>query len=555
MNDDHLTQHKTTDRAKRLINGREALCWLLISGLCFRSLIAYWLPPGFDEAYYFLYTRHLDWSYFDHPVAVALSTGFGIWLTGLVSPFTIRLSALGLFTASLWILYETGRWLFGDHAGWWSCLIASLSPLFLLTFGTLTAPDNTLIFFWSSALYLSAREFFPNQRPQQKPSPYTPTRKLTAIGVILGLCCLSKYHGFVLGLSLACFCLSSQEHRVALMSKWLGLSITFFGFCLLPILYWNTQNDWISFQFQLSARFQKSSAGYSFLQCLVVFATGVGFLFPTLGLPLWWVSLKAFWKQLARKTNQADAQKTFTPPPSRRVQFILWCGLPIAAGFTLLGGLTHTYPAWPAPGLWTLTLLLGRAAAQWPRKAVHRWLKSTGLIVGTLLIFALLHINLGLLQKPGQYAILGGIISPQEDPSTALIDARQLRVQFETSEVFQDAITDTDFVLTHEFWLSGYVAMALPHQKDNPNKPVVSSFTQDPRGHAVWFDPQQWLGKSALFISIADFSQPEIVSEIEPYFQSVTPLTTLTTKRGRAITETFYIYQADTLIQRYPFPY
>jgi len=50
-------------------------CFFAGWGLLFRCVIAFWLYP-FDEAYYYLYL-HLDWSYFDHPVLVALTTGFG----------------------------------------------------------------------------------------------------------------------------------------------------------------------------------------------------------------------------------------------------------------------------------------------------------------------------------------------------------------------------------------------------------------------------------------------------------------------------------------------
>jgi hypothetical protein len=50
---------------------------ILLVGFIFRSIIALWLPPGFDEAYYYIYTQHLDWSYFDHPPLVALTTGIG----------------------------------------------------------------------------------------------------------------------------------------------------------------------------------------------------------------------------------------------------------------------------------------------------------------------------------------------------------------------------------------------------------------------------------------------------------------------------------------------
>ena len=62
---------------------------ILLIGLLFRSLLAFWLLPGYDEGYYYLYTKHLDWSFFDHPIFVALTTGFGVWLTGITSPFTL----------------------------------------------------------------------------------------------------------------------------------------------------------------------------------------------------------------------------------------------------------------------------------------------------------------------------------------------------------------------------------------------------------------------------------------------------------------------------------
>ncbi len=516
---------------------RRASIWgLLGGGLLFRGIIAWFLPPGFDEAYYFLYSQHLDWSYFDHPLAVAFSTGIGVWLTGVVSPFTIRIGALALFTGSVWLLYETGRSLFGKRAGWICGAIASLSPLFLLTFGTLTAPDNALIFFWSATLYLCAQEFF------RQTYYYQPTFRLALIGLTVGLACLSKYHGGLLGWGLVCFCLTSSHHRKALRSRWMIGSVLLFGLCLLPILYWNSQHHWISFQFQLGSRFAGSALKYSLSNLCGVLLAEIGFLFPTIGLPLWWIVLSA---SLRQSTNQ------YSSPQSAKTRFVLWVSLPIAVGFTALGGLTQIYPAWPAPGLWGLTLLLGRAAVSWPQSQVRNWLNGTSLAIGSLLMFALLHITLGTLQQPSTHSIFGGFIAPQQDPSTALIDVRQLRQQLNNSGEFQAALQTTDFAITHEFWLSGYVAMALP----NAMSLEIGSFTEDPRGSAFWFDSRRWLTKNALFFSLTDFAQPEVIKEVAPYFQSITLLTTLDTKRGKATTETFYIYQARNLIRPYPYPY
>ena len=66
---------------------------------------------------------------------------------------------------------------------------------------------------------------------------------------------------------------------------------------------------------------------------------------------------------------------------------------------------------------------------------------------------------------------------------------------------------------------------------------------------------QNWIGKNALFLSLADFDQSVVVDEIFPYFQSVTLIDTVDIKRGNAVTETFYLYRAHRMIKPYPYPY
>jgi len=557
---------KTTKPAASLL-----LCKLLIGGFIFRGIIAYFLPAGFDEAYYFLYTQHLDWSYFDHPPAVAWTTGLGIWLTGTVSPFTMRLGAMSLFTGCLWLLYATGRHLFGESVGLLSCAIASLTPLFFLSFGTLTAPDNALMFFWSLALYLCSREFFPVD-----PKCYRPTKKLVWISLCVGLACLGKYHGFVLGLCLVGFCSTSHRYRQALGAKWLWLGVLVFAVAVFPIFYWNAQHEWISFRFQLGDRFSEYDADpgkFSVLALLGAIASQVGYLSPSIALPLWWVSLRALLRTLHLRTlhiplkGQTNQTKLTELEQLNRekVNFLLWSGLPVAILFTLVGGYTHTFPAWPAPGLWSLTILLGLAAEKWSRRRVERWLKITGWVMGTLLLFALTHITLGTLQKPSDYAIFGGVVSAAADPSTELIDAMQLRRLLSESPEFRDAIATSSFILTREYWLSGYFAIAMPKNVLSANALSteggdatmlpVTSFTVDPRGHAFWFNPEDYIGKDALLMSFSGVPQSEVVDQMSPYFESITLLAELSTLRGGEPSETFSLYQAKTLLTPYAYPY
>jgi len=166
-------------------------------------------------------------------------------------------------------------------------------------------------------------------------------------------------------------------------------------------------------------------------------------------------------------------------------------------------------------------------------------------------MFALTHVTLGTLQKPSDYALFGGAVSPTADPSTELIDTVQLRRRLSESAELEGAIAQTDFIITSKYWLSGYVAMSLPTAITQP----MGSFTPDPRGHAFWFEPQDWLGKDALFVSIEGLGQREEMEAIAPYFQSISLITTIATHRGGEVSETFYLYSAQNLLKPYPYPY
>lgn len=93
----------------KLLFSSYPVVFILVLGLIIRIIIALFLFPGYDEAYYFLYSKNLDWSYFDHPIFVALTTGIGVWLTGEVNQFTIRIGTLIISTVSFYLLYVTGK--------------------------------------------------------------------------------------------------------------------------------------------------------------------------------------------------------------------------------------------------------------------------------------------------------------------------------------------------------------------------------------------------------------------------------------------------------------
>ncbi|MDX2272198.1 MAG: glycosyltransferase family 39 protein [Cyanobacteriota bacterium] len=528
--------------------------WLILAaGLIERMIIAFWLNPGFDEAYYFLYTLHPALSYFDHPPLVAWITALGPWLLGgAVSGFSIRLGSVLLYTGSLFWLYQTGRQLFGRRAGFFTLVIASIIPIFQVGFGVLTLPDSPLLFFWTAALSGAAAEFFPRRSglPSSfsESGSYQPTWRLALISGWVGLACLGKYHGFGLGFGLVLFCALTPRFRPALASFWTLLGVGLFGLALSPILLWNGQHDWISLRFQ-SGRAVPAS-GFSALACLGAWGMGVGFLFPSLGIPLWWVTGRALLAGCLRPL------RALRPTDTQLKQgLILSICLPVVLGFTLMGGYRQVLPTWPMPGFWGITLLLGYQADRWWDRwagGVRRWLMASAVMVTCLLSLGLLHVSAGILQKPNSYP-WEGVWAIADDPSTQLIDIEQLRAGFSQDPVLANALQSADFVITNHYFLAGQVAMALTPISQKP----ITCFSPDPRGFAFWSQPQQWLGQNALYITSRLFQDRPESDPLPPYanyFERVEPIGEIPLRRAGEIVQTFLVYQATYLQHPYLWP-
>lgn len=521
------------------------IIWLLLAGLAFRSAIAFWLPPGFDEAYYYIYTLHPSWSYFDHPPLVALTTAFGVWLTGDVSQFTIRLGGLLLYTGTLFFLYCATVQLFSVRAGLLALAIASIIPIIQIGFGILTLPDVPLMFFWSLCLWVAACEFFPTDQ-----SPYRPSYRLAIIGLLVGLACLGKYHGVLLGFGLLGFVLTSSQHRSALQfwpsrngstAPWILLSVGLFLLAIAPILYWNWQHDWVSLRFQGNRGIP--TKGYQVLNVLKTALIQAAYLFPTFGIPLWWVSLSTTLRTIASGTRSAP---TF---------LIVWISVPAFLVFTLIGGYQQILPTWTMPGFFTAIPLLSQQASLWQQqhpKIVSRWLKGSTIAVFTLMMVALLHVRFGVLQKPNNTGIFAGFLKPESDASIELVDVQQLRRNFAASPQLLAALKEADFVFSNRFHLSGHVGMAL-----TPLAPVpVTCFDKrDVRGFAFWSTAAEWLGKNGLYVTSDRLETREnSATEFATYFQSFRPLGEVSLRRGGVVVEKFRVFWGEKLLKPYPRP-
>lgn len=521
---------------------------ILLAGFLVRLFISIWLNPGFDEAYYYLYTLHPDWSYFDHPPLVAFTTGIGVWLTGQVSQFTIRIGTLLLYTGSLIFLYLAALRLYTLQIAINTLAIASAIPIFQIAFGILDTPDTPLLFFWAISLWLAAQEFFDYR-------VYRPSFRLTLLCFTVGLACLGKYHGFILGFGLIGFCLFSPNYRRVFRSRWFLIGIPVFLLTISPLLYWNISHDWVSFRFQSGRAVPNSS--YQIDRVVVTLLVEMLYLFPTFGFPLLWTVIRSTIQQLRNfKWQQYPSNRSCDREwELDKRGLLLWLSLPLILGFTIISGYQQILPAWKMPGYWSATMLLAERISINRRYALsripYRWFFGSIAVILLLLSIALSHVALGTFQTPGKSSIFG-LLPIKTDNSTQIFDIEQLRQGFVNNNKLNLALKKADFVFTNRYYLGGQIAMAIEPIFHKP----LTCLDPDPRGFAFWSKPKQWIGKNAIYLGTKTFEVDlDAKNRYPSYFKKITKLGEIPIRRGGEIVETFSVYQAQTMLKAFPRPY
>ena len=209
---------------------------LLSLSAVIRAVLASIIELGNDEVYYWTYALYPDWSHFDHPPMV----GWFIQLFScnllLSSEFFIRLSSVIIMTINTYIVYLIGKQVKDEQTGFYAALLYTASFYAFVITGVFILPDTPLTFFMFMGL-LQFIKYFKGSK----------NKNLLLAGLFTGLAILSKYTGvFIwLGVGLYIIIYSRKEFK----NPFLYVSALISGVCMLPILIWNINNDFISFTF------------------------------------------------------------------------------------------------------------------------------------------------------------------------------------------------------------------------------------------------------------------------------------------------------------------
>jgi len=183
-----------------------------------------------DEAYYWVYSKFLDWGYFDHPPMVALLIKAGTAL--FPGSFGVRFFFAIMSTAGIWFLEKL---LPAKNDLLFYTIVLSMAILQIG--GIIAVPDTPMLFF--TILF-----FYVYKKLLEKPG----FSIAVMLGVVIALMFYSKYHGLLVVL----FSILSNTKLLTRYHIYVAGITAFIIFS--PHLYWQYSHGFPSLQFHLLER-------------------------------------------------------------------------------------------------------------------------------------------------------------------------------------------------------------------------------------------------------------------------------------------------------------
>lgn len=219
------------------------LSFLLVAFISLWHLVtAGFIGLSVDEAHYALYGLKPDWSYFDHPPMVGwLQIPFAWLAMATKADILVRIAPILLYFALNYLVYLLSfRAIDNPHPwqGFWTIALIN-SSLMLPILGTALLPELPFLLFGVLTI-LTLLEI------RENPS----IKSWILLGLWLGLAGLSKYTAVTLVASILLIMLA--ERRFDWLTKpatWLAILVAIIT--ILPVIYWNANNEWLSFLYQI----------------------------------------------------------------------------------------------------------------------------------------------------------------------------------------------------------------------------------------------------------------------------------------------------------------
>jgi undecaprenyl-diphosphatase len=280
-----LTGETTINKKKYAI----ALCAMLGLLSLFRiyHIVAGPFELTGDEAHYWEWSRHLDWSYYSKGPMIAWLIYAGTHFFGN-NEFGVRVFAVVLSALSSVILFRLGREMYDDRTGFWAATLVQIVPLYSV-FGIFFSIDSPYMFFWILSLYLFWRAYWSETRPDHR-------RETTAWWLLLGFSTgfglLSKYTMALFHLSALLFMIFDGKARNLLKTRGPYLAVLVSLAVFSPVIFWNAAHGWVTMKHTAGQARIAGGLSFSPLAILDYLGSQLGAVTPVLCVLI----LLALWK-------------------------------------------------------------------------------------------------------------------------------------------------------------------------------------------------------------------------------------------------------------------
>lgn len=468
------------------------------------SLLARWvyLASGIiqlseDEAYQWVWSKHLALSYYSKPPLIAYTQFLGTWLWGDTA-FGVRFFSPVIAAVIGVILLRFFAREVNARAGFFLLLIVN-ATLLLSAGAVLMTIDPLSVLFWTAAMLAGWRAV-------QKDAS---TRPWLWVGLWMGLGFLSKYTELFQWLCWAVFFVlwPAARRHLRRPGPWLALLINLL--CALPVLIWNHQHEWITVR-HLAECAGADRPWHPTLRYLGEFlGAELGLLNPVFFGATVWAAI-AFWRR-----GRHDP----------RLVFFLSMGAPLFAAYLLHSFRSRVLPNWIAPAVlplfcfmviyWDTQWRLGRAR-------IKSWL-AVGLGLGFAAVLL------------GHNTDLVKVLTGRRLP-VSLDSLRRVREWDQVARVVgaarQELLAEGKpvFIIGNHYGMVGQLSFYLPEARAAVTKEPLVFFRASPipkNQFYFWPGYENRQGQNAIFVRELKRDQentPPAPPDLQRAFESVTPL-------------------------------
>ena len=255
-----------------IIESKESIFFVLalLFLITIKALFLWYANPLPDEAYYWLWSKNIAFSYFDHPPLVS-------WFQALLSFFSnnkyFLIRALPIFNlivvltiVIIWQQYILGKFDFRECL---QTVVLFLSfPIFTIFF-SISFPDYLLITLLIAASFCLFLYFERNDNGKI-------AVQFWYLAVFLfSLALLTKYNAVLFGIGVLAYFLY-YKNEIGGPSYGHIIAASFIIFLIqTPVLFWNLNNELVSFSFHLNQRLDQEKDILTLLKNLIAFFSGV----------------------------------------------------------------------------------------------------------------------------------------------------------------------------------------------------------------------------------------------------------------------------------------